>query len=186
MCTICVDSKDIRRNKVQKVANIDIIPIKNTKDFNLCVNYVLPTKEYKVDPNNVILCKLEGDQIEDLKERIDYYITFFQENLHADLRIIGQLFRRFSYKGFPSLSEINIATNGKDFILLFSKPWEHKDEIDGSILTNKQVIKRIYKELKIINRHLKHNPDSYACIHRKAYFEAWVSFLKKGVGPFIN
>jgi len=171
---------------MEKVANINVVPINNTKYYNLCVNYVLPTVEYRVDHNVNILCKLDEYQIEDLKNRIDHHITFFTENLHTDLRIIGDLFRRFSYRGFPSLSEINIATNGKDFILLFSRPWEHKDEIDGSILTNEQVIKRINKELKIINRHLKHNPNSYYCIHKKAYFEVWISFLKKGVGPFIN
>lgn len=170
----------------QEVANINISPINNTKDFNLYVNYVMPTLEYKVDPNNVILCKLNEYQVEDLKNSIDHYITYFTENLHPDLMNIGKLFRRYSYREFPSLSEINIATDGKDFILLFSKPWEHEKEIDGSILTNEQVIKRINKALKIINKYLKSNPDSYSCIYRKAYFSAWINFLKKGVGPFIN
>jgi len=167
----------------RKIATGTISLTPNGEDFDIWCHYVKPTKVYQVCVKKEKICTLNESNIIDLKGMIKNALIFRHPNLETDLRIMANYFQYYAIDGIPSLSEIGIATNGEHFIVLDSDGYGHETHI-GERLTNKQIISRLQEEIKILDDYLKRHPDSYYCIYKKAYYGAWIAFLKKGKNMF--
>jgi len=110
-------------------------------------------------------------------------------NLHPDLRQIASFFPYFSYYGFPSLMEVGITTDGGHFVwadghLTRLLGFETGKKL-GHIVPHKKIIKNLQQYMKVVNDALKISPNA-ACFCRLAYFQSWITFLKKNEEPFLN
>jgi hypothetical protein len=167
----------------RKIATGTISLTPNGEDFDIWCQYVKPTKEYQVYAKKEKICTLDDFNMLSLKGLIKNALIYRHQHLDPDLRIMANYFQYYAYDGIPSLSEIGVTTASECFIVLDSACYGHKTHV-GERLTNTQIISRIKEEMKIMDDYLKNFPASYDCIYRKAYYVAWIAFLKKGKNPF--